>query len=136
MASLVPHLSRALSNHREVGFRVAELHRRDFDVAMSWWSRLAAIASSHFPSAISFFNFKSAQRECLSGLISVRLCCEAKPKYPVYFAYLTLDRLAEVKAAAQEARARNVDTPDTHRCLYIVDFLQHDRWRWSGMRLG
>jgi eukaryotic-like serine/threonine-protein kinase len=41
-------------------------------------------------------------------------------------AYLTLDRLAEAKAAAQEARARNVDTPETHRLLYIVDFLQHD----------
>jgi eukaryotic-like serine/threonine-protein kinase len=41
-------------------------------------------------------------------------------------AYLTLDRLTEAKAAAQEARARNVDTPDAHRLLYIVDFLQHD----------
>ena len=42
-------------------------------------------------------------------------------------AYLSLNRLSEAKAAAQEARARNVDSPDIHRFLYIVDFLQHDQ---------
>jgi len=41
-------------------------------------------------------------------------------------AYVVLNRLAEAKAAAQEARARNLDSPVTHRLLYIVGFLQHD----------
>jgi tetratricopeptide (TPR) repeat protein len=41
-------------------------------------------------------------------------------------AYVVLNRLAEAKAAAQEARARNLDSPDMHRLLYLVDFLQHD----------
>jgi tetratricopeptide (TPR) repeat protein len=40
--------------------------------------------------------------------------------------YLSLDRLAEAKAAAQEARARNLDSPTTHILLYLVYFLQHD----------
>ena len=40
--------------------------------------------------------------------------------------YLGLDRLAEAKAAAKEARDKNLDSPDAHRFLYIVDFLQHD----------
>ncbi|HET7441316.1 MAG TPA: hypothetical protein VFJ47_08445, partial [Terriglobales bacterium] len=40
--------------------------------------------------------------------------------------YLSLGRLNDARAAAKEARDRNLDSPDTHRWLYLVDFLQHD----------
>ena len=41
-------------------------------------------------------------------------------------AYLQLNRLDEAKAAAREAHARNVDSPEIHLNLYWVAFLQHD----------
>jgi serine/threonine protein kinase/Flp pilus assembly protein TadD len=44
--------------------------------------------------------------------------------------YQALSRLDEAKAAAQEARARNLDGSLVHYSLYFVDFLQHDA---SGM---
>jgi len=40
--------------------------------------------------------------------------------------YLSLNRLTEAKAVAQEARAHNRDSPAIHLWLYLVDFLQHD----------
>jgi len=40
--------------------------------------------------------------------------------------YLSLNRLDEARAAAQEARAQDLDSPATHILLYLVDFLQHD----------
>jgi eukaryotic-like serine/threonine-protein kinase len=40
--------------------------------------------------------------------------------------YLPLDRLDEVKAVAQQAQARNLDSPGIHEALYWVDFLEHD----------
>jgi eukaryotic-like serine/threonine-protein kinase len=40
--------------------------------------------------------------------------------------YIALDRLAEARTAAQEARTRDLDSPTTHMLLYLVDFLQHD----------
>jgi hypothetical protein len=40
--------------------------------------------------------------------------------------YLNLNRLTEAKAAQQEARAHNLDSPTIHLYLYLVDFLQHD----------
>jgi serine/threonine protein kinase/Flp pilus assembly protein TadD len=40
--------------------------------------------------------------------------------------YQALSRLDEAKAAAQEARARNLDGSLVHYSLYFVDFLQHD----------
>jgi len=46
--------------------------------------------------------------------------------------YVSLNRLAEAKATAQEARAHNLDSPTIHLHLYIVDFLQHDP---AGMEL-
>jgi serine/threonine protein kinase/tetratricopeptide (TPR) repeat protein len=41
-------------------------------------------------------------------------------------AYLTVNRLDEVKATAQEAQARHLDSPNIHVNLYSADFLQHD----------
>jgi eukaryotic-like serine/threonine-protein kinase len=40
--------------------------------------------------------------------------------------YLCLNRLDQARAAAQEARARNLDAPRIHSTLYDVDFLDHD----------
>ena len=40
--------------------------------------------------------------------------------------YLNLNRLDEAKATAREAQARHLDSPSTHRELYLVAFLQHD----------
>jgi len=40
--------------------------------------------------------------------------------------YLQLNRLDEAKAAAREAQAHNIDSPEIHLNLYWVDFLQHD----------
>jgi tetratricopeptide (TPR) repeat protein len=41
-------------------------------------------------------------------------------------AYLALNRLDEAQAAAEEAKARHIDSPDIHSHLYIVHFLRHD----------
>ncbi len=41
-------------------------------------------------------------------------------------AYLSLDRLDEARATAEEAKAHNVDTQLNHAKLYLVDFLQHN----------
>jgi tetratricopeptide (TPR) repeat protein len=41
-------------------------------------------------------------------------------------AYLSLDRLDEARAMAQETLARNVDPTSTHITLYEIDFVQHD----------
>ena len=40
--------------------------------------------------------------------------------------YVSLNRLDEAKATAQEAQARNVDAPYLHLCGYQIAFLQHD----------
>jgi len=40
--------------------------------------------------------------------------------------YLTVNRLDEARATAQEAQAHNLDSPTIHIILYGVDFLQHD----------
>jgi tetratricopeptide (TPR) repeat protein len=40
--------------------------------------------------------------------------------------YISLGRLNDARATAKEARERNLDSPDTHRFLYLADFLQHD----------
>ena len=40
--------------------------------------------------------------------------------------YLQLNRLDEAKAAAREAQAHNIDSPEIHLNLYWVYFLQHD----------
>ncbi len=40
--------------------------------------------------------------------------------------YLYLNRLDEAKATAQEAQARNLDSPYLHIVLHLVAFLQHD----------
>lgn len=40
--------------------------------------------------------------------------------------YLSVNRLDEAKATAQEAQARNLDSPNVHLGLYTIDFLQHD----------
>jgi DNA-binding winged helix-turn-helix (wHTH) protein/tetratricopeptide (TPR) repeat protein len=40
--------------------------------------------------------------------------------------YLQLNRLDEAKAAAREAQAHNIDSPEIHLNLYWVNFLQHD----------
>jgi eukaryotic-like serine/threonine-protein kinase len=42
------------------------------------------------------------------------------------FAYLSLNRLDEAKAVGQEAQARNVDAPNIHINLYMVNFIQHN----------
>jgi tetratricopeptide (TPR) repeat protein len=41
-------------------------------------------------------------------------------------AYLNLNRLDEARAAEQDARDHNLDSPAIHMTLYGVDFLQHD----------
>jgi eukaryotic-like serine/threonine-protein kinase len=40
--------------------------------------------------------------------------------------YLQLNRLDEARAAADQARSQNIDTPEIHLSLYWVHFLQHD----------
>ena len=40
--------------------------------------------------------------------------------------YVSLSRLDEAKAMAQEAQGRNLDSPRIHYYLYEVDFLRHD----------
>ena len=40
--------------------------------------------------------------------------------------YLTLNRLDEAKATAQEAQAHHLDSPNIHFNLYVVAFFQHD----------
>jgi eukaryotic-like serine/threonine-protein kinase len=40
--------------------------------------------------------------------------------------YVTVNRLDEAKATAQEAQARKVDAPYLHLCTYQIAFLQHD----------
>lgn len=40
--------------------------------------------------------------------------------------YLQLNRLEEAKAAAREAEAQHIESPEIHLNLYWVDFLQHD----------
>jgi len=40
--------------------------------------------------------------------------------------YLQLNRLDEAKAAAREAQAHNIDSPEIHLNLYYVAFLEHD----------
>jgi eukaryotic-like serine/threonine-protein kinase len=41
-------------------------------------------------------------------------------------AYLSVNRLDEAKAAAEDAKARNLDSLLNHANLYLVDFLQHN----------
>ena len=41
-------------------------------------------------------------------------------------AYLSLNRLDEARATAQEARERNFDAPTIHMMMYQVNFVQHD----------
>jgi serine/threonine protein kinase/Flp pilus assembly protein TadD len=41
-------------------------------------------------------------------------------------AYLSLNRLDEARATAEEAKANNVDSSLNHANLYLVDFLQHN----------
>ncbi len=43
------------------------------------------------------------------------------------FSYLSVDRLDEARATAQEAQDRHLDSPWIHLYLYWVDFLQHDQ---------
>ena len=40
--------------------------------------------------------------------------------------YLQLNRLDEAKATGQQAQAHNLDNPQVHLNLYMVDFVQHD----------
>jgi len=40
--------------------------------------------------------------------------------------YVTVNRLDEARATAQEAQAHNLDNPGNHLILYGIDFLQHD----------
>ncbi len=53
------------------------------------------------------------------------------PENGLYYAnlvtgYLTVNRLDESRATAQEAQAHNLDNPQNHLQLYSIDFLQHD----------
>ncbi len=41
-------------------------------------------------------------------------------------AYLVLNRLDEAKATAREAQTHNLDAPNEHSVLYLVDFLEHN----------
>jgi tetratricopeptide (TPR) repeat protein len=43
------------------------------------------------------------------------------------FSYLSVDRLDEARATAQEAQEQHLDSPWIHLYLYWVDFLQHDQ---------
>jgi serine/threonine protein kinase/Flp pilus assembly protein TadD len=46
--------------------------------------------------------------------------------------YVQVNRLDEARATAQEAQAHNLDNPQIHLILYLIDFLQHDA---AGMEL-
>jgi eukaryotic-like serine/threonine-protein kinase len=41
-------------------------------------------------------------------------------------AYLSVNRLDEARATAEEAKSRNLDSPLNHANLYLIDYLQHD----------
>jgi serine/threonine protein kinase/Flp pilus assembly protein TadD len=40
--------------------------------------------------------------------------------------YVSVNRLDEARATAQEAQAHHLDNPVIHQTLYLIDFLQHD----------
>ena len=42
------------------------------------------------------------------------------------YSYLYLDRWDEAKAIAQQAQGRSLDSPEIHRYLYLLDFIQRD----------
>jgi serine/threonine protein kinase/tetratricopeptide (TPR) repeat protein len=41
-------------------------------------------------------------------------------------AYLSVNRLDEARATAEEAKSRDLDSPLNHANLYLIDYLQHD----------
>ena len=41
-------------------------------------------------------------------------------------AFMSMNRLDEARATAEEAKAQNLDSPLTHANLYLIDFLQHN----------
>jgi eukaryotic-like serine/threonine-protein kinase len=46
--------------------------------------------------------------------------------FDIVGSYLSLDRLDQAKAVAQEAQARNLGSAWMHQALYSIDFLEHD----------
>ena len=42
------------------------------------------------------------------------------------YVYLSLNRIEEARATAEEARAKKLDTPDLHGSLYMLAFLRSD----------
>ena len=50
--------------------------------------------------------------------------------------YVLVNRLDEARATAQEAQAHNLDNPDIHLILYVIDFLQHDAARMDREAAG
>ncbi len=58
---------------------------------------------------------------------SLKLNPESGSNYAnVVLGYMTVNRLDEARATAQEAQAHNLDSPANHLSLYSIDFLQHD----------
>lgn len=69
--------------------------------------------------------------EYAKGLTAVQEALRLNPGSSVAYSnlvseYVSLDRLDEAKAVAQEAHVHNLDGPFTHQFLYELDFLQHD----------
>jgi tetratricopeptide (TPR) repeat protein len=58
---------------------------------------------------------------------ALRLSPESVKSYEnVVDAYLWLNRLEEARATAEEAKAKNLDSPHLHDSLYLLAFLQND----------
>jgi len=69
--------------------------------------------------------------EYAKGLTAIQEALRLNPGSAVAYSnlvseYVSLDRLDEAKAVAQEAHVHNLDGPFTHQFLYELDFLQHD----------
>jgi len=65
------------------------------------------------------------------GLAANQESLKLSPESGIWYAnlvagYVTVNRLDEARATAQEAQAHNLDNPAIHLQLYSIDFLQHD----------
>jgi eukaryotic-like serine/threonine-protein kinase len=67
------------------------------------------------------------EKELTPDQVTLKLNPESGSAYAnLISTYASLNRLDEAKAAAQEAQAKHLDSPNIHNSLYFVAFLQHD----------
>ena len=77
--------------------------------------------------AIIYGTFGQYEKSLLEMREALRISGESGLTYcNVADAYLSLNRLEEVRATADEAKARNLDSPCLHESLYVLAFLQND----------